>query len=202
MTDSNLPATTNEQKLALMEEGARTGVESFNMKQRVVPWLRLVQSGTPFGKRSSPQYVEGCVEGDIIDTLMLKPMKQAIVIPCKYEDHYTEWTHEEDEQGRRKQGGLVRQWFNDSSKYDASDAGGKPPGWPRRTAEGNDINMTPTYYCLLVDPDSGFGRPVVLPLASTQARKSQRWNSQIDALTFKGANGPFTAPIYAQSYKL
>ena len=76
---------------SVMEDGARTGVEHFTMRQRVVPYLRLVQAGTPYGKRSHPQYVEGCVEGDIIDTLMKKPMKQAIVIPCKYEDQWTEW---------------------------------------------------------------------------------------------------------------
>jgi hypothetical protein len=194
MTD-NLPAL-NADDLALMEEGSRTGVEQFNMRQRIVPYLRLVQAGTPYGKRSHPEYVEGCVEGDIIDTLMKKPMKSATVIPCKYEDHWTEWEAKTDDSPGR----LVKQWFTDSSKYDACPSN-MGPGMPRITAEGNVINQTPTYYCLLVD-EGGAGRPVVLALQSTQAKKSRHWNGLIDSLTYNGPSGPFTAPIYARSYIL
>jgi hypothetical protein len=42
----------------------------------------------------------------------------------------------------------------------------------------------------------------VLALQSTQAKKSRNWNGLIDALTYNGPNGPFTAPIYARSYLL
>jgi len=198
MPESNLPATLSAEDLALMEEGARTGVEHFTLRQRVVPYLRLVQAGTPYGKRSHPQYVEGCVEGDIIDTLMLKPMKQAVVIPCKYEDHWTEWEPKTEE----GMGRLVKQWFTDSSKYDACPSS-MGAGMPRTTAEGNVINQTPTYYCLLVDPDTGTGRPVVLALQSTQAKKSKNWNGLIDALTYNSPNGGrFIAAIYSRSYVL
>lgn len=197
MPESNLPAPLSPDDLALMEEGSRTGVEQFTMRQRVVPYLRMVQAGTPYGKRSHPQYVEGCIEGDLIDTLMLKPMKSAMVIPCKYEDHWTEWEAKtEDGPGR-----LVKQWFTDSSKYDACPSN-MGAGMPRTTAEGNVINQTPTYYCLLVDEATMMGRPVVLALQSTQAKKARHWNSLIDALTYAGPNGVFNAPIYARSYIL
>jgi hypothetical protein len=199
MTD-NLPATISDEMLALMSEASRTDVETFTMRQLIVPWLGIVQAGTGYGKRSHDDYIEGCVEGDLIDNLMLKPMKSALVVPCKYEDHWSEWTHEEDERGQRKQGKLIKQWFNDSSKYDQSTGG--DPGFPRRTIEGNDINQTPTYYCLLIDQERWMGRPVVLGLRSTQAKKARRWNSLIDINSFNGPQGAFTAPFYAQSFKL
>lgn len=211
MTD-NLPATQggqlalSEEDMALMAEGAKTGAESFSIKQLIVPYLGIVHGTSDYVKRGSAGFIDAARVGDIIDNLSLKPMQEAFVIACKYEDHYTEWEVklERDRDGREKRGRgkLVRQWFTDRSKYDAAQKRGRDDGdgFPRITSEGNDINMVPTYYCLLYN--NGSVRPVVLPLASTQAKKSRRWNGLIDSVEFDGPNGPFTAPIYAVVYRL
>ena len=212
MTDNALattqggPLALNAEDMALMVEGAKSGTEAFSMKQVIVPYLSIVQGVSGYVKRGHAGFVDAARVGDIIDTLTLRPVQEALVIPCKYEDHYTEWEVkiERDPRGgeKRSRGRLVKQWFTDRSKYDASAKRGRDDGdgFPRITSEGNDINMTPTYYCLLYN--NGAVRPVVLPLGSTQAKKSRRWNGLIDAVEFQGPDGPMTAPIYAVVYKL
>ena len=196
----------SEEDMALMVEGARTGVETFGLRQLIVPYLGIIQGTSGYIKRGDPAYIDSARVGDIIDTLALKPMESAVVIPCKYEDHVTEWEVkiERDRNGQEKRGRgrLIKQWFTDHSKYHASQKRGRDDGegFPRITTEGNDINMVPTYYCLLYN--NGNVRPVVVTFASTQAKKSRRWNGLIDSVEFEGPNGPFTAPIYAAMYKL
>lgn len=202
MPNDNLPAVQNggvpslsADELALMQQ-ASADAEAFSIRQVIVPYLFIVQGASDYVKRGTAKFIQGCAEGDIMDSLMLQPMQSALVIPCKYEDHSTEW--------RPNQGGMVRQYFTDHTKYHASQKKGATDfdGMPRITAEGNEITLVPTYYCLLVN-EAGYGRPVVLPMASTQAKKSRRWNGLIDALQFAGPDGqPMTAPIYAQAFKL
>lgn len=190
--------------MELMVTGAQTGVETFSMRQMIVPYLGIVQGVSDYVKRGHASFIESARVGDIIDSLAQRPMSEAYVIPCKFEEHVTEWEVKVDRDGKRTRGKLVRQWFTDHSKYQASQKRGADDGegFPRITSEGNDINMVPTYYCLLHNQETGGVRPVVLPLGSTQARKSRRWNGLIDAVEFNGPNGPMTAPIYAVVYKL
>lgn len=202
MPENNVPATTSglpalsADDLALMQAASATGTETFSMKQLVVPYLFIVQGSSDYVKRGQAKFIDAAREGDIMDSLLLTPLQEAHVIPCKFEDHSTEW--------KPNQGGLVKQYFTDHSKYHASQKKSADDfdGMPRLTQEGNEITLVPTYYCLLFNPQTGRGRPVVLPMASTQAKKSRRWNGLIDMLEFQGPNGPFTAPIYARSYKL
>lgn len=189
--------------MALMVEGVRSGgVETFSLKQMIVPYLSIIQGTSGYVKRGHAGFIDAARVGDIIDNLMLVPMQEALVIPCKYEDHVTEWEVKLGRDGKRERGKLVKQWFTDHSKYAVSQKRGRDDGegFPRITTEGNDINMVPTYYCLLYN--NGNVRPVVLPLGSTQAKKSRRWNGLIDLVTFEGPDGPFTAPFYAGVYKL
>lgn len=200
VAQGSLPALSAEE-MSLMAEGAKTGTETFAMNKMIVPYLGIVQGVSDYVKRGHASYIESARVGDIIDNLLLKPMQEVLLIPCKYEDHVTEWEVEVGRDGKRGRGKLVRQWFTDHSKYYASEKRGKDDGdgFPRITTEGHDINMVPTYYCLLYN--NGNVRPVVLNMSGTQTRKSRRWNSLIDGVTFTGSDGPFTAPIYAAVYK-
>lgn len=186
-----------KEELEMMAAGAEHGTESFKLNQTIVPFLFIVQGASDYVKRGQAKYIDSAREGDIMDSLLLQPQPEAYIIPCKFEEHSSEW--------RPNQGGLVKQYFTDHTKYFASAKKGRDDfdGMPRKTVEGNDITLVPTYYCLLVNPETGRGRPVVLPMAGTQAKKSRRLNGLIDALEFTSPEGVSqTAPIYSQVFKL
>lgn len=202
---TNVPATQSQggalalspEELELMAAGAETGTESFRLNQTIVPHLFIVQGASDYVKRGQAKFIDAAREGDIMDTLLLHPMPVAHVVICKFEDHSTEW--------RPNRGGLVKQHFTDHTKYFASakKSADDFDGMQRKTPEGHDITLVPTYYCLLVNPETGRGRPVVLSMAGTQAKKSRRLNGLIDALEFTAADGMTqTAPIYSQVFKL
>ncbi len=191
---ANLPATTaalpalTEDDLALMASSSEHA-PTFDAKQLMTPYLTLVQGMSPYVKRNDPAYIEAAREGDIIDTLTLKIRAEALVVPVLYETHYTEW--------KPNRGGMVKQWFTDDSGYKAAsgDYG------MRVTAEGNEINETQTFYCLLIE--GAVAMPVVVALAGSQAKKARRWNSLIGLVEIQGPNGTsFTPPIYGKAYKL
>lgn len=212
MPESNLPVAQamSAEKMALMVEGARD-VETFSVKQLIVPYLGIVQGTSGYVKPGTAGFIEGMAVGDIVDNLTLTPFKEVVAIMCKYEDHWTEWEVIINREGKRQRGKLIKQWFTDDSKYKASEKRGVDDGdgFPRITVEGNDIVQTPTYYSMIIgaklkgqtDLVMSGARPVVFPMGSTQAKKSRRLNGLIDILTFNGPDGPFTAPPYAQAFK-
>ncbi len=176
--------------LALMEQaGAEHGFKASDLQ---LPWLQIVQSGSPYVKRTEPEYIAEAREGDIIDNLTHRLRARATIVPCHFEVHYTEW--KKVPAGQR--GGLVKQWFADSSKYDAcGDAFGT-----RETADDTVISPAPTYYALLIEEDGGM-MPVVLGMPSTQAKKARRLNSLIAMLEFRKPDGStFPAPMFARAY--
>lgn len=189
-------AVLSADDIALMEQ-AQGDVESFTINQVIVPRLIIVHGMSDYVKRGTAKFVDAARVGDIMDTLLLQPKSEVYFIPAIFEEHATEW--------KPNRGGIVRQYFSDHSKYEASAKRSADEfyGMPRKTSEGNDINLVPTYTGLLVNPETGSGRPVVLGFASTQAKKSRQMNGLIDALTFKDADGnDKPAPIYAQVFKL
>lgn len=171
--------------LALMEQAAPTA--DFTRDDLAIPYLQIVQSLSPYVKRADPQYIAEAREGDIIDTLTHRLRPTATIIPVKFERNYTEW--------KPSNGPLVKQWFTDSTKYDAcgSDFGS------RTTPEGNEISPTNVYYILLVD--DGFGQPMILSLGGTQAKKARRINSLIQS-PINGPSGPFVPPMFARTFVL
>lgn len=184
--DTNI--ALNDDMLAMMAGAKKTN--DFKAEDILVPYLQIVQSMSPYVKRNDPQYKADAREGDIIDTLTLKLRERAAFIPVKYEVRYTEW--------EPNQGGLVKQWGTDRSGYDAAEG----DYGTRKTADGNDIVPSATYYGLLLD-ESGTSQPVILSFTGTQAKKAKRLATLISALEFTDANGEsFTPPMYSRVYAL
>lgn len=190
-TAGSLPVL-DDSALALMEQaGAEHGFKATDLQ---LPWLQIVQSGSPYVKRTEPEYNPDAREGDIIDNLTMRLRAAVSIIPCHYEVHYTEWETPANPQARGK---LVKQWFADSSKYDAL-----PGDFGRKVCEEDNTNIvpSPTYYALVVE-EGGSVMPVVLAMSGTQAKKARRLNSLIAMLEFRKADGStFPAPMFARAY--
>ncbi len=193
-TNAGLPALSADD-LALM--GAASGDMDHNTTTTLAPpYLVIVQGSSDYVKRGEPSFVQGAAAGDIMDTLLLQPMQECYFIPCKFRDESSEW--------KPNRGGLVKKYFADLSKYEASAKKGADDfdGMTRVTAEGNDITMVPTYYGLIVNIETGRARPAILTMGGTQAKTSRKWNNLMDALEFNGPNGPVPLAIYAKAWKL
>lgn len=208
------PRTLVTDDMAELMKGAQHGSD-FNKEDLGTPFIVIVQSSSGYAKRSDPKYIEGAVEGDIIDTLTMKLRRQAAFIPCKYQIEYTEWEPD--------QGPLVKRWGTDRSGYDQGRLyvhNGQFVEWGPRSImrEGFDDQGPGTpvgdrdvktvvvpagvYYGLLVDED-GTSLECCLSLTGTQARKARRFNDLINALELTDSKGEvYAPPMYARLYGL
>lgn len=179
-------ALTDEQ-LALM--AGDKNAPAFGQQDLQTPILSIVQSGSAYMKRGEPEYIDGVREGDFIDNLTLVPRPEVRLVVCYVERTYTEW--------QPNRGPLVKMWGNDATGYEAATG----PEWGvRKTAEGNDIVLSLTYYCLLLTDDKGGYLPVQINLSSTQFKRARRLNTLMQTFMLKGPEGPFIAPYYARIY--
>jgi hypothetical protein len=188
VTQPNGAVALTAEDLALM--GASAPTQDFKQEDLLIPYLLIVQATSAYIMRNEPEFIESARPGDILDTLTMETRQKVAFVPVKYEVTYTEW--------KPNRGGMVKQWGTDASGYDAAqgDYG------THRTAEGNDIVPSATYYGLIVFED-GATMPVTLKMSGAQYKKSRRLNTLINMLELPKPDGSrFNPPIYSRFYAL
>lgn len=178
-----------------------TGFENVQQSDLGIPFLTIVQKGSPQVDEAHPEYVtkkiEGCKVGDIINavknTVVWSRSSAAPLqfIPCAFEKQYVEW------KPLNKGGGLVKMHTNANILAECvrNDTTGKDT-----LKNGNEIVTTAYFYGLvLVD---GEYTPAIIGLSSTQLKKSKAWLNMAGALRIQGPNGAFNPPLYSHAYAL
>lgn len=177
---------------ALAKMQAAKHKDVFRADELMLPWFQIVQSSSGYMKRGNANFIQGAAEGDMVDNLTKRLRSSQLVILVKFEVHYTTF--------KPNGGPLVKQWFLDSSGYDAASF---PPGkdfGKKIDADGNVVQKGPMYYVLLVDPETGRADPAAMSFGSTQASKVRRIN-MLAREDLIGPDGvPFTPPIYSRLF--
>ena len=177
------------------EGDAGVGFENMTSNDMAIPFLVILQSGSPQLKRGESK-IEGASEGDIFNTVtgdFYSGLEGIFVIPCTYKKAYVEWTP------RDAGGGFVRQHDDASIMNEASkDATGKDV-----LPNGHIIVPTAYHYVLITDPITGGYNEGVISMTSTQLKKSRKWNSIMNGLKMTKKDGTkFTPPMFSHMYKL
>ena len=145
---------------------AGTGMEGTDKESYAIPFLAILQG-------LSPAVVDGVVPGArpglIMNSVTQELMEKAILVPCAFTRRFIEWAP------RSKGGGFKGEHLPldiESGKVPTEEKPDEKGGRRLYTGE-NLLKDTRTHYCLLVRPD-GTWTPVVVPMSSTQIRKSKR----------------------------
>lgn len=179
---------------ALAKMSKAKHVDTFKPGELMLPWLQIVQSSSGYMKRGNPNFVQGAAEGDIIDSVSRKVRAAQTIILVKFETHYTTF--------KPKAGPLVKQWFTDPTGYNAASfPEGKDYG-TKIDGDGNEVQVGPMYYVLMVDLKTGRCDPASMSWGSTQAKKTRRLNT-LAREDLIGEDGlPFTPPLYARLFDI
>jgi hypothetical protein len=162
-----------------------------------IPFLAILQSGSPQCKRSEGAYIEGAAEGMLLNTVTGKvtdtSKRPLLVVPCAYTRAFVEWRLRENGGGFVKEHkpdpGLLTDTIRDEKNRDI-------------LPSGNQINDTRTFYVLELD-DDGIPSPAVLTMTSTQIKKAKQWMMQQNLLKLKGAAGvSYTPPMFASKWSV
>lgn len=194
--DANTPAPYDWSANA----GAPTGLENVTQQDLGIPFLMILQKGSPQIDESHEDYalkkIDGAKVGDIINTVtnqVVWSRGSAVplqFIPCSYEKLFVEW------KDRNQGGGIVKSHKNANIVSECTrDANGRDV-----LKNGNIIVTTAYFYGLaLVD---GEHQQCIIGLSSTQLKKAKTWLNMVTAIKFDGPQGKFTPPMYSHSYGL
>lgn len=186
-----------------------TGFERTTTADLGIPFLTIVQKGSPEIDKTHKDYaskkVDGVEVGDIINTLKRKILSKnidghavpVIFIPCAYERLFVEW------KPRSSGGGFVRQHSSDAilsqCKRNEEDNRDYLPN-------GNTIVTTAYFYglCITEDDDGTEVRDqVIIGMTSTQLKKARMWLNMAQQIRVNGPDGkPMMPPLFSHRYAL
>jgi hypothetical protein len=174
------------------------GLEGLGKDDLAIPFLTILQSGSPQCKRSEGAYIEGAAEGMLFNSVtkeVIDPIKtKLLLIPCFYDRNFVEWKVRENGGGFVAQHAvhiglaLLEETMRDEKNRDI-------------LRNGNQINDTRTFVVLAVTED-GVTWPAFITMTSTQIKKSRQWLMQQNLLKLKGPNGLYTPPMFASKWRV
>jgi len=182
--------------LALMVADAGSGFEEASLDCFAIPFISVLQSGSPQCKKSDGAYIKGAEEGMFYDSVtneVISGEEGIFVVPFYFAHRFIAW-------GLRESGGGFKGEFLPSDPIVKQTT---------RDKDGRDvINHLPdqqlvdtrVHYVLRMGAD-GFS-PAVLSLSSTQMKKSKQWMSRMQAMQIPTPNGPVPAPMASHVWHL
>lgn len=192
-------ALRQAQELAAFEaqqlEEAGSGFEEATSDSYAIPFLQVLQSGSPQCKKSDGKYIKGAEEGMIFNTVtqeLFDGEKGLRIVPCHYAQRMVEW------KPRDSGGGFVGEYlvtdpivsttYKDDKNRDV-------------LPNGNNLVDTRNHYVLVLGEDGSI-TPALLAMSSTSIKTSRQWMSKMQGIKIKGPNGFVTAPMHSRVYLL
>lgn len=186
-----LPSTIN------MAEYARAGMENTDRDSFAIPFLAIMQKGSPQVDKDQEVYVDDAEVGDLMLTTTQELFKDgdgADIIFCGYRRVFLRWAPRDsgggfkgeiavDDVARQRAAGTIK------------DVEGK------LFADNGDLVRDTRIHYILVHSETGAWVPAVLSCASTQIKKSKMLMTQLDTYVAKDADGKgFSPPSFAHIF--
>jgi len=173
---SKKKASNNPETLAdLLQD---QGFEGATSGSYAMPFLRILQKGSPEVDKDESAYIKGAKPGMILHTVSKDVYEEVNLVPLKYRDTYIEWIP------RSKGGGFVSEW-------DALD-----PMTQERLSTctreentsvlpgGNEFKLHSNYFCAL-ECEDGSWEPVMVSMSASQLKTSRIWLSTLRKMTIE-----------------
>jgi len=185
-------------EVAVMDENmfaadAGIGVNNLGSEDLAIPFIKVLQKMS-----DELDDLDNAKAGDIYNTVtkdVIKGKDGVRVINCAYNLQYIEW----DPRGTGT--GAPHAIYGAGDDIPVTERGDDNKDY---VVDGNGryLERTAQHYVLVVDED-GVTQQALLPMKSTQFKKSKQWNSAMRSLKMKDGNGNlFTPPRFSHIWKL
>ena len=158
-------------------EDAGAGQAGVSMEHLALPFIRMIQNGSPERKKTNAKFIEGSEEGDIFNTVtreLFKQDKGIFVVPCAFEFAHLEFIPMDEG------GGFVGKLEpNDPAIRTANRDENNKDVLPN----GNELVKVAQHYVYVVDQETGAYQQAILGMQSTSLKVSRGWNTQIKMQT-------------------
>lgn len=176
--------------LGIEEMAGMSNEDMSSSDDYAMPFLSLLQSGSPQCKKSDPRRVEGAEEGMFFNTVEKAVYSEVTLIPVAYRRSFVEWKLREDG------GGFVTEYL----------PGEQPPtvldDKNRDILEnGHELKDT-RYWYVLIKNENGSVDPAVIGMTRTQIKPSKAWSYLLAKDVWPdGQERGKAPPFFCWSYK-
>lgn len=191
------------------EGDAGKGMEGATQESFAIPFLSVLQKGSPQVDEASGVSIEGAKQGMFFENVtgrMFDGKKGVLVIPCAYRRVFLRWGPK-GSPGSGFKGELLPEEVANLR------AAGKLIEVDRKLLfplPDGELNVEKcdraadvrNHYCLLVDEETGAWTQVLMSLASTQIKKSKMLMSALAAVQLNGAAGRYTPATWANRVRV
>lgn len=181
--------------VAAQSEDSGSGFEETSAESFAIPFLSILQSGSPQCKKSDGAYIKGAEEGMLFNSVTgdMYGEEGVEVIPCHYSHRYIEWKL------REAGGGFVGEYLPNDPIVGTTVRDDKGRNL---LDNGNQLSDTRNHY-VLVRTSNGL-TPAIMSLSSSQLKVSKKWMSMMQGQKVKDpATGMFNiAPMFSNVYKV
>ena len=184
--------------VAVMQESmfaadAGIGVSDLGSEDLAIPFLKVLQKMS-----DELEDLPDAKAGDIYNTVtkdIVKGKDGVTVINCAYALQYIEW------EPRGTGTGAPHKIYGAGEDIPATERGDDNKDYVVG-GNGRYLERTAQHYVLIIDED-GITQQALLPMKSTQFKKSKQWNSAMRSLKMKDSKGGlFTPPRFGDIWKL
>jgi len=192
MSKAALAKTTqNSVEANSMFNDADGGFENSDAETFAVPYILILQKTSPYCDEDHEKYLgTSATPGNFLNSVSQKVYPKNIsVIPCYYNRVFIEWAQD--------LGGFKGVHLPDSEVVRGAcrDNHGK-----FLLENGNYLQDTRQHFCLVLTDEGP--EQVLIPMASTQIKKSRQWMTIMRNIKFEGSDGKFTPPMFSHIYTL
>lgn len=182
---------------------AGQGMEGAGAESFAIPFLQVLQKGSPQVDEASGVAIEGAKAGMLFENItgaMTDGKKGVVVVPCSYRRVFIHWGS--DASGDGFKGELTPEVVADMRASGAIKELDNRLYMPLEDGTVNEkkcdrISDTRNHYVLILDEEDGSWKEALLSLASTQIKKSKMLMSALASVKVAGAAGMFTPPTFA-----
>jgi hypothetical protein len=183
---------------------AGAGMENAGQESFAIPFLSILQKGSPQVDEASGSAVEGARAGMFYENVtgrMISGKDGVVLVPCSYKREFLRWASRDNGGGlkgvytpeqvadMRAKGQVVEQ---DGRLYAPEPDGSVNPN------KSDRFNDTRNHYVLIIDQETGAWTEALLSLTSTQIKKSKMLMSALASVKLKNSsNQLFTPPTFA-----
>lgn len=190
------PKSTAVDLASRFADDAGSGFEEADSSAYAIPFIQILQSGSPQCKKSDGAYIKGAEEGMLFNTVtqeIFSGEDGITVIPCHYTQRFVEW------KPRESGGGFVSEHLPTDPCVGTTVKDDKGRDL---LPNGNTLVDTRNHYVLVEDADGNLS-PALIALSSTASKVSRQWMSKMQGIKIKNSAGAFvTAPMNSRKYKL
>jgi hypothetical protein len=180
----------------LFEQDAGSGFEHTDSDAYAIPFLAILQKGSPQCDEDDGAYIEGAKPGMLFNTVtaeLYDGIKGVLVIPACFQHNMVEWVPREAGGGMR---GIYKPGDPIMEKTVRDDRGRFV------LPNGNYLADTRYHFAILLKENDEF-EPVVISMSSTQIKKSRHWMTKMKSILLSKEDGSkFEAPMMSHIYRL